>query len=288
VFSGFAPKGAFVSGDGQTLIFRSREKLTTYENAGVPELYRFRVGDPSLRCVSCQPTGEAAGKGPSLGSIRFPGTLSPLLEFMTMLESRNLSADGNRFFFETAEALVPADTNGQASCLGEGALLTPACQDVYEWEAPGSGNCAVSGPGYRPLDEGCLYLLSSGKSEFGSYFADASENGSDVFFFTRQSLVGQDKDELQDVYDARVGGGIAAQNRVPAPPCESSDSCHGPYAGAPAESSPATSGFVGPQNPKPKHKKPAAKHKKHKAKKQRQHKQRKQHQRANAERGARR
>jgi hypothetical protein len=114
--------------------------------------------------------------------------------------------------------------------------------------------------------------------------ADASANGSDVFFFTRQSLVGQDKDELQDVYDARVGGGIAAQNRLPAIPCESTDSCHGPYPGAPAETSPATPAFVGPGDPVPKHKK-AKKHKKHKAKKQK-HKKKHRQERAGAERGA--
>ena len=35
--------------------------------------------------------------------------------------------------------------------------------------------------------------------------------GNNVFFFTTQGLVAQDRDELVDVYDARVGGGIAAQ-----------------------------------------------------------------------------
>lgn len=277
--AGYTPKSAFVSKDGQTLLFRSTEKLSAYENEGASELYRFHIGDGALRCVSCQPAGEAVGQGPSLGSIGFPGTISPLLANMGMIESRNLSADGDRAFFETAEALVPADTNGQGGC------VKSACQDVYEWEAPNTGSCTTSGPAYSPLNEGCLYLISSGKSTFPSYFADASETGSNVFFFTRQGLVAQDKDELQDVYDAREGGGLAAQNRVPALPCESSDSCHGPYAGAPAESSPATAGFVGPQNPKPKHgKKPAPKHKKHKAKKHKKQKQ-KQHKRTDAERG---
>jgi hypothetical protein len=236
--------------------------------------------------VSCPASGEAVGKGPSLGSIRFPGSISPLQENMTMLEARNLSTDGNRAFFETAEALVGGDTNGQGGCPGVGVLLTAACQDVYEWEAPGSGSCTASAPAYSPINEGCLFLISSGKSTFPSYFADASESGADVFFFTRQGLVGQDKDELQDVYDARIGGGIAAQNRVPLPPCESGEACHGPYAGAPAEASPGSAGFVGPGDPKPKHKKPAAKSKKHKAKKHKKHKQKKKHKRVGLERRA--
>ena len=82
--------------------------------------------------------------------------------------------------------------------------------------------------------------------------------------------MGQDKDGLQDVYDARVGGGLAAQNPVAVVPCESTDSCHGPAPPAPASSSPASATFVGPGNPVGKHKKSkpgkAKKHKK--AKKQ--------------------
>ena len=145
----------------------------------------------------------------------------------------------------------------------------PACQDVYEWEAPGTGSCTEGGSGYSSLNEGCIYLVSSGKSPYPSYFTDASESGDDAFFFTRQGLVAQDKDELQDVYDAKVGGGLAAQNRIPQPPCESIEACHGPRPAPPPESSPSTDTFVGPQNPKPKPKKPTkkkSKAKKHKHK----------------------
>ncbi len=263
VFAHFTPKSAFVSKDGQTLLFGSREKLSAYENEGVPELYRFHAGDGALSCVSCPATGEGPGKGPTLGSVHFPGAITPLLFGVAMLESRNLSADGKRAFFESTEALVSGDTNGQVSCPSMG--VTPACQDVYEWEAPGAGSCTTAGPAYSPLNEGCLYLISSGKSPYPSFFADASENGNDAFFFTRQSLVGQDEDELQDVYDARVGGGLASQNQVTPQLCEGSEACHGLYPAPPAEGSAASAGFVGPSDPKPKHKK-AAKGTKHKAK----------------------
>jgi hypothetical protein len=287
VFTSFEPKSSFVATDGQTLVFASREKLTPYENEGVPELYRFRASEAALRCLSCPASGEAPGKGPSVGSVGFPGAISPSLTNMAMPEGRNLSSGGNRFFFETGEALVAGDTNGQGGCPGVGSSLTPACQDVYEWEAPDTGSCTPTSPAHSPLNEGCLYLVSTGKSTFPSYFGDASEDGSNVFFYTRQGLVGQDTDELQDVYDARVGGGIATQNQVSSLPCESSDSCHGSYPGGPAGSSPATPNFLGPQNPKPKHKKPAkhkAKKHKHKKKKQRQKKSQ-QHKRASADGG---
>jgi hypothetical protein len=68
---------------------------------------------------------------------------------------------------------------------------------VYEWEAYGEGSCASIAQ-----DGGCLYLISSGTSSEQSYFGDASANGNDVFFFTRQALAPTDDDDLVDVYDA--------------------------------------------------------------------------------------
>jgi hypothetical protein len=106
-------------------------------------------------------------------------------------------------------------------------------------------------------------LISTGKSDWASIFADASADGNDVFFITRQGLVGQDQDELLDVYDARVGGGIAAQNAATPVPCESTEACHGPGPGTAAEESAASATFSGPQNPKPKRGKAKKKHHKH-------------------------
>jgi hypothetical protein len=271
VFGGGAnlPKTSFTSDDGQALLFRSREKLTPYDNEGVPELYRYRAGDSQVRCASCRPSGEAAAGGPSLGSIKFPA-IGPRGS-VSSTASRNLSADGERAFFETAEALSPLDTNGQGGCLPSGQQGFPACLDVYEWEAPGApgGSCQEPSPSYSPLNGGCVYLISTGKSEFPSLFADASQDSGDVFFFTREQLVGQDKDGLQDVYDARVGGGLAAQSQVAPVPCESAEACHEAPPAQPAQPAPATPTFVGPANAVPKHKKQKHKkkhhhHKKHK------------------------
>jgi hypothetical protein len=90
-------------------------------------------------------------------------------------------------FFESQDALVAQDVNGQV-------------QDVYEWEPQGVGSCArVSG---------CVSLISSGTSPTDSMFMDSSANGSDVFFITRQSLLGRDQDHYLDLYDARVDGGF--------------------------------------------------------------------------------
>jgi len=265
----YVPKTSFISADGRTLLFRSQEKLTAYDNKGVPELYRFRVGG-GISCATCSPSGEAAKEGPTMGRVLFPG-ISPRNDVLAV-SSRNLSSSGDQVFFETSEALVPEDTNGQDGCplSGTGVQFYPACVDVYEWEAPGAGSCTESSSAFSAVNKGCVYLISTGKSEFPSLFADASLSGEDVFFFTREQLVGQDKDELQDVYDARVGGGLAAQNPPPpVPPCESVEACHGAAAPAPVEAAPVTPNFFGPGNEKQKHKKQGAKKpkpKKHKHK----------------------
>jgi hypothetical protein len=264
----YSPKTSFLSGDGRTLLFRSQEKLTPYDNEGVPEYYRFELGDSAgIRCATCNPTGEAAGPGPSLGKLIFPG-LGPLAS-VSAVSARILSSSGDQAFFETSDALVPEDTNGQKDCplSGTGVQNFPACNDVYEWEAADAGSCKEGSAAYSPISRGCIYLISTGKSEFPSFLADASADGKDVFFFSRQQLVGQDKDELQDVYDARVGGGFASQNPSPAILCESAEACRVPTQAPPVESGPATPNFFGPNGLKPKKQKAKGKSKKGKAKK---------------------
>jgi hypothetical protein len=256
-----ALKTSRISADGRTLLFTSSEKLTAYENAGTPELYRYRVGDPNpILCVSCNPTGLAPSGVPMLGSIH-PALVASLAPAAVL--SRNLSADGNRVFFETPEALVPSDTNGAAGCPLLSDKIVSTCQDVYQWEAKGTGSC-----NWEAQNGGCLYLISTGKSPEASYLADASASGDDVFLFTREQLVGQDEDSLLDVYDARVGGGLASQGRqVPPVPCEG-EACKGVASAPPGVASPATPFFSGPGNQKP-HRKKA----KTKKKKKRHHKQ---------------
>jgi len=245
--SGSRLRASRVSPDGRTLLFRSAEKLTSYENAGRPEFYRYRYGEPgSILCVTCNPTGVPpleVGEGPNLGHIVLGEAIGQAAAATSL--SRNLSADGNRVFFETSEALVAADINGREGCpLVESGVR--ACEDVYEWEAEDSGTCESA-----EQNGGCLYLLSTGTSPNPSFFADASVNGDSAFIFTRQRLVPQDEDSFQDVYDVRVGGGLASQNQPPPPvPCEG-EACKGGAAASPALASPATTNVSESGNQKP-------------------------------------
>jgi hypothetical protein len=209
-----------VTPDGTRVLFGSHEALTGYDNAQYFEYYLFNAtagADGSLTCVTCNPSGAVATHFASLADAGTRTSFAPSRN--DAFVSRNLSVDGSRVFFDTEEALVPEDTNGQ--------------RDVYEW------------------DRGHLYLISSGRSASESYFGDASPSGDDVFFFTRQALVSQDRDENVDVYDARVGGGIPAQNPAASPtPC-GGEECRGAAAAPVSPVSPVTLASSGAGNVTP-------------------------------------
>ena len=231
---------ARVSADGRTLMFTSRMDVTGYDNHGAgnhcteqeapapcDEVYVYNASTGEVTCVSCNPSGTSATSDALLYHLESDGSIPPPTLYPWELP-RNLSEDGSRVFFETEEALLPADSN--------------SVMDVYEWEREGAGSCPAGRGG------GCLYLISSGVSSEPSYFAQASSSGGDVFLFTRQSLVGQDEDELVDLYDAREDGGIAAQNPpAPAAPCLG-EACHPTQPPAPATGLPVSQVFSGAEN----------------------------------------
>ncbi len=199
---------ARVAVDGSAVLFRSMRSLTGYDNQslgcahfeGKPcsEFFRYSFPDEEIVCVSCLPTGTPPSRSAQFGT----GGDFFSKETGETAEPRNLSADGNRAFFESPDALVPGDTDGVA--------------DVYEWEAKGTGSCES-----ESQNGGCIYLISSGTSPEPAQFLGASRNGDHVFFFTEQQLVPSDKDHLFDVYDAGVGAGLAAQHTLAPPSCAS-------------------------------------------------------------------
>jgi len=203
-------RSARVTPDGQSLLFQSTANLTGYPGQGFNQLFLFEAGndpqDGRLSCISCNP-----GSAPATADALVPATAESSLNQDL---ARTLTADGGRVFFDSEERLVAEDANDAL--------------DAYEWS------------------EGRLRLLSSGQATSGSYFAGASTDGDDAFFSTRAQLVGQDSDGgLYDVYDARVGGGIAGQNPPPPGiPCVG-DACKPPAAPLPGHLPPPSSNPAG-------------------------------------------
>lgn len=231
-----------ISADGRVLVFMSRDPLTGYDNAdagtgeAVTEVYRYEAESDELLCVSCHPSGERPGGAPLLtpsGEQTGARAAARIPAWETQFFApRALSEDGERLFFESYESLVLRDSNGK--------------RDVYQWQAPGGGECTTQSPSFSLPSGGCVDLISSGESPADAEFLDASADGSEAFFTTAASLVVQDPG-LIDVYSARIGGGFAPPSPPP-PSCEG-EACQGPLA-APDDPTPASSTFEGRGNVK--------------------------------------
>jgi hypothetical protein len=253
VATGPALKSAHVAADGQTVVFRSQLLVTGYDNKSpsgscvnngngtCPEFFRYHLGDASPSCVTCNPTGAPPAGAPSLNSfaafVSFPGR---------PIGKRFVSASGDQVFFETTDKLVAADINGDDGCPKK------SCRDVYEWEAAGAGSCSDASPAFSVQDQGCLYLLSTGTSPSPSFLGDASVSGEDVFIFTSDQLVPSDKDNLRDIYDVRIEGGLASQNEPPPPPPCEREACLEATNPPPTSTSAGSASFQGPGNQPPK------------------------------------
>lgn len=190
----FNERTAEVAPDGGNLAFVSKAPLTGYVNTdlntGEPdaEVFLYDAGAEALRCVSCNPSGERPIGPASVPTARGTEHLP-----------RYLAEDGQRLFFDSKDALLPAASNGK--------------QNVYEYE------------------NGAIYLISAGTSNEDSTLVDTSANGDNVFFTTRSQLVPGDQDENSDMYDARVDGGFPAT--ISPEPC-SGEGCRGPVSAPPA------------------------------------------------------
>jgi hypothetical protein len=253
-----------VSPNGRWLAFMSQRSLTGYDTrdavSGQPdeEVYLYSAdaegGSGRVLCASCDPTGArpagveyASVSGALVGGDRvwsgdqwlaanIPGW-TPYTSGAALHQSRYLS-DSGRLFFNSSDALVPQDVNGE--------------QDVYEFEPPGVGACTSASVGYSERSGGCVGLVSSGGAPGESAFLDASGTGGDAFFLTSGKLVGQDYDTALDVYDAHECTSASpcfASPPVASPPCVTGDSCKPAPTPQPAIfGSPASATFSGQGN----------------------------------------
>jgi hypothetical protein len=172
-----------IAQNGAFLAFNSTSSLTDYDNNGDYEIYLYSAAANRFECASCNPSGEApTNNGANVGD---KGVVLGIVPHQV--------SDNGQVFFETNEALLPRDTNGQS--------------DTYEFDY-NSG----------------LHLISPGVGSGPSVLLDASVSGDDVFFLTPQSLVPQDSfQEARKIYDARLDGGFPETALPPA--CTTADAC---------------------------------------------------------------
>jgi hypothetical protein len=262
---------ARVSPDGRYLAFMSRQPLTGYDNHDAvsakadEEVFLYDSGADSgqggLSCASCNPSGgrphgvpyakiDIGNTGLAGGARMWPAGAGIAASVpgwtaategkgaLALHQSRYLSNSG-RLFFNSADALVPQDSN--------------KTEDVYQYEHPGVGDCSSEKPTFGSASGGCVALISSGTAKEESAFLDASESGDDVFFLTGQRLLpSQDLDTAVDVYDDHACSGASPCLRTPptAPPACEGDACQSP--GLPPEDpTPGSLTYHGPGTPTP-------------------------------------
>lgn len=161
------------------------------------QVYVYRIATQELRCASCNPSGAPGTSNAQTLVVEGAGGSA-----LTGHLSRIVTDDGRRVFFTTRDALVAEDVNGRL--------------DAYAFDT----------------ETGTVGLLSSGTSTSDSYFMETTPSGDDAYFATRERLVGWDRDDNYDLYDARVGGGFPEPPPVFAP-CLGDD-CRGAVGSAPA------------------------------------------------------
>jgi NHL repeat len=200
------PGQAMASPDGQTFAFTTFSAMTTEDRPSAACPFTPAIANSvDLHCRDVYVYRRATGKltcascnGPGAGQSEL-GDLGQR-QGIGAYQARAVLDDGS-VFFDTPNRLAAADSNGVG--------------DVYRWH------------------DGQNVLISTGTSPQVSRFADAGVDGKDVFFTTTQPLVGIDRDQRNDLYDARVDGGFAAQYpAAEAAPCEG-DECRQGVKGAP-------------------------------------------------------
>ncbi len=165
-----------VTPNGRFAAFITTTQLTTYDNHGFAEMYRYDADSRHLVCVSCRPSGE-----------------SPTSEVFGSMGGRFITDDG-RVFFDTAEPLDPRDSNGS--------------RDVYEY-VDGRPQLITTGTGIG--GSGFGFTSESVPGLYG-----VSGDGVDVYFGTTDTLVGQDRNgNALKFYDARTNGGFPFNPPVP-------------------------------------------------------------------------
>ena len=258
-----AEQSAAASPSGRYLAFMSAQELTGYDNRDAvsgeadQEVFLYDAAADSgrgrLTCASCNPSGarpagvrgrrgvggapfydfeELWKEGTPLAATLPDAPRIELQEGPSVYRPRVVH-DNGRLYFNAADSLVSADSNGT--------------WDVYQYEPSGVGSCSAASAdaGTARLAGGCVSLLSSGTGSEEAAFLDAGQGGSDVFFFTPARLSVTDVDDVYDVYDARVDGEAARLS--PSAECQG-EACQ-PPATPPASQTPSSSTFRGPANP---------------------------------------
>lgn len=197
---------------GRFLLFSSYGQLTPDDTNQAADLYRYDALTGSLLRVSIGHNGEDAnGNGGGQNASAEVNTFLFQMQSLAANHGHVISDNGSTIVFTTARPLQEGAESGVSN--------------VYEWR------------------QGQVSLISNGR---GGRSPIVSPSGEDIFFGTEQGVIPfQDKDEVEDYFDARAGGGFSLPKPPPAP-CESPEGCGRHAASEPPPPTLGTPEFRGP------------------------------------------
>jgi hypothetical protein len=206
---------AQTTSEGRYLVFTTDTPLVETDTDNRADAYRYDVESEQTIRLS---TGL---KGIGGNADNFPVSIGVLTGAaygqMQRLHSHNaVTDDGAAIVFSTEEALSPVvDGNGVS--------------DVYMWR------------------DGKVSLITTGAVGAGGREAAIDADGQDIYFTSPGALSPADPDNVDDVYDARVGGGFsfAPENRC------SGETCQPPASPSPSDPAPKSDGAGSAGNVKP-------------------------------------
>lgn len=177
-------RGFTVDPSGALVFSGSLVAGSTDDAGSLAEAQRFDPATGKVACLSC--TGDGT-------STTADAELQPQQRGYSSRSGTDVTSDGGLVYLTTAQALSPEDTN--------------RTRDVYEYD----------------VRSGTRTLISPGDQDVDAWFSGVGPDGTDVFFSTRQTLVGGDQNgPVWKVYDARRGGGFPEP--APVVPCQG-DAC---------------------------------------------------------------
>lgn len=239
------------SADGSTVVFSGLNGLVAWRNGHRTVLsatFNSAGDDSASRVVSLSPNGRyvAIKKAEAL-------TDDPIVNAQacgrTLFQSSASGRCGSVYLFDidggtVACASCPADGSppagdaqmGQQGVMGQ--TVTDAGEVFFDTPTQLVGADHNADSDVYAYQAGRVRLISRGTAGTQSVLGGVMPGGHDVFFFSDDKLVSQDTDNAVDLYDARLGEGLAAQSPAPdqTAPCAGTE-CRKPAPGPPAGTS---------------------------------------------------
>lgn len=220
--------------NGRYLLFASKADLTPDDTSAVSQLFRYDAATGDLTRVSVGQAGFNDNGNTDVDPVTMPRQFGKYAFGQNSPPQQMMSVDGTSVFFESSKGLTPKALD-HAELPNKVGLFA---QNVYEWD---HGQISLISDG---RDRSFVGTQNPNEQRSSVHLVGITPGGEDALFTTASPLVSTDKDQSQDVYDARVGGGLPVDSGFGC----AGDVCQGLAGVVPIAASPGSAAFSGPGN----------------------------------------